>query len=134
MNILQIYKKYQIMPQLAEHQLTVAAVAEELLNHLSFPPKADPPPAEILDRHDVVAACLLHDMGNIVKFDLTKTPDLHPGLFLKPKDRIFWESVKQEFIERRSSNSSDKHSDRNANELQYGDCILIDEILRHETF
>ena len=28
MNILEIYKKYQIMPQLAEHQLTVAGVAE----------------------------------------------------------------------------------------------------------
>lgn len=31
MNILEIYKKYQIMPQLAEHQLRVVAVAKKTL-------------------------------------------------------------------------------------------------------
>ena len=100
MNILDIYKKYQIMPQLAEHQLTVAAVAEDIFNHSPVSLGASRGGSLILDRNDIIAACLLHDMGNIVKFDLTKTPDLHPGLFLKPDDQIFWESVKQEFIKK----------------------------------
>lgn len=62
MNILEIYKKYEIMPQLQEHQLRVAGVAKVICNNLS-------PTLPTLGEGEVVAACLLHDMGNIVKFD-----------------------------------------------------------------
>ena len=44
-------------------------------------------------------------MGNIVKFDLTKTPNLHPKLFVKPEDQLFWESVKQDFLKKYGSGS-----------------------------
>jgi hypothetical protein len=112
MNILEIYKKYQIMPQLQEHQLTVAAVADMICENITlilpdflmqknrdtFSHREKG--AESADHENIVSACLLHDMGNIVKFDLTKTSDLHPELFLKPEDQIFWESVKQEFIKK----------------------------------
>jgi hypothetical protein len=107
MNILEIYKKYQIMPQLQEHQLTVAAVADFICEH--FTPLPHPPRKgegiRQVDRRDIVAACLLHDMGNIVKFDLSKTWELHPGLFVKQEDRDFWENVKMEAIKKYGTGS-----------------------------
>jgi hypothetical protein len=92
MTILEIYKKYQIMPQLQEHQLRVAAVAEAILNHLSL----------ILNAHDIVAACLLHDMGNILKFDLAKSH----LLLNKEIDVNFWQKVKEEY---RQKYGEDEH-------------------------
>ena len=105
MNILEIYRKYQIMPQLAEHQLKVAAVADVILGSL-VPPQ--PPFGHLLPQgegilKDVVSACLLHDMGNIVKFDLTKGQGLYPELFIKSEERAYWENVKQEFVEKYGS-------------------------------
>ncbi len=107
-NILEIYKKYQIMPQLMEHQLTVAAVAEMICEH--FTPLPNPPRKGEgiirINRDDIVAACLLHDMGNIVKFDLNQTAELYPAVFAKPpEDQIFWENVKQEFIKKYGTGS-----------------------------
>jgi hypothetical protein len=116
MDILEIYKKYQIMPQLGEHQLKVAGVADIICEHINPLPlhqssdfgagEAIPPhKGEGMDKHDVVAACLLHDMGNIVKFDLNQTQDLHPGLFVKPDDRLFWEKAKRQFIKKYGTGS-----------------------------
>ncbi len=59
------------MPNLQEHQLRVAAVAKQICDNLSVP----------VDTKTVVKACLLHDMGNIIKADLAH-----------------WQSVKEEFI------------------------------------
>ena len=64
MTILEIYEKYKIMPQLQEHQLRVASVAKTICDHLLVPVHTD----------HVVSVCLLHDMGNILKFDLQKFP------------------------------------------------------------
>jgi len=107
MNILEIYKKYQIMPNLAEHQLRVAAVGDMICGNWN--PHPDPLPKGEgglhVDRENIVAACLLHDMGNIVKFDLSKTHNLYSALFVKPKDQLFWENIKQEVIKKYGSGS-----------------------------
>ena len=92
MNILEIYKKYNIMPILANHQLTVAAVASTICDNTTLTPTLSQ-----REREDVVAACLLHDMGNIIKFDLSITNKLHPGTF-KQGDLEYWEKVKQDYI------------------------------------
>jgi len=114
MYILEIYKKYQIMPQLVEHQLTVAAVAGMILNNITTSAVAKAmadrhPPLTLrgggINRDDIVAACLLHDMGNIVKFDLNRTADLYPELFVKREDRVYWENVKQEAIKKYGTGS-----------------------------
>ncbi len=65
MKIKDAYEKYQIMPTLAQHMLRVGSVAKILTNQIK---DADFPAKEI------VSACLLHDMGNIVKFDLDNVP------------------------------------------------------------
>jgi hypothetical protein len=86
MNILEAYKKFQIMPQLAEHQLCVAAVGEMICDNISV----------VVNKVDVVTALLLHDMGNIIKFDLTLSDKLFPGLFTQ-QDAEYWQSVQAEY-------------------------------------
>lgn len=89
MNILEIYEKYQIMPQLQEHQLRVAGVALFILN--SFDPE--------IDSENVIKACLLHDMGNILKFDLKNS-----HLLLKKEiDVEYWQKVKDEYFKKYGS-------------------------------
>jgi putative nucleotidyltransferase with HDIG domain len=71
------------MPNLQEHQLRVAAVAQQICDSLQI----------TVDTQTVVTACLLHDMGNIIKFDLGQFPK-----FLEPEGRDYWEGVKADFI------------------------------------
>ncbi len=84
-----IYKMYKIMPNLQEHMLRVAAVASLICDNL----------AEPIDKENVVAACLLHDMGNIIKFKLDAFPK-----FLEPEGLEYWQAVKNEYIEKYGSN------------------------------
>src|SRR3989338_7200834 len=81
----EIYAAYNIMPSLQLHQLRVAAVAKLLCEHLK----------KSVRTKDVVVACLFHDMGNIVKFQLGDIPE-----FLEPEGLAYWEGVKAEFIEK----------------------------------
>lgn len=83
MKIQDIYEKYKIMPQLQLHMLRVAGVASLICNNFEKPLKKDA----------IISACLLHDMGNIIKFDLTLFPEN-----LKPKGLSYWENVKNGFI------------------------------------
>lgn len=85
MNILDAYKKYQIPPNLQRHQLQVAAVATQLINH--FPAKKE------LNKRNIQAAMLLHDMGNIIKFDLSLSPELLGGKGLE-----YWKGIQDQFI------------------------------------
>ena len=78
-----IYDKYQILPILREHQLRVAAVAKMLCLNLKKPVKTE----------QVVLACLFHDMGNIIKFDLKSFPE-----FYEPLGVAYWQKVKEDFI------------------------------------
>lgn len=72
------------MPNLQLHQLRVAAVTKLVCDSLDMP----------VDTHAVVAAALLHDMGNIIKFDLSVFPD-----FCEPEGLEYWQSVKQEYLD-----------------------------------
>jgi hypothetical protein len=83
MEILEVYKKYKVMPQLQLHQLRVAAVAEQICDNLTVP----------VDSVSVIKACFLHDMANIIKFDLSVFPK-----FLEPEGLEYWQSVKDEYI------------------------------------
>ena len=80
MQIKQIYEKYEIMPQLETHMLRVAGVGKLILDGWSG----------AIDRDLVMRTLLLHDMGNIVKFDLTK-------LILPIENIEHWIEVQQEW-------------------------------------
>lgn len=87
-NILEIYDEYKIMQNLQLHQLRVAAVAKILCDNLTVP----------VDTENVVRGALLHDMGNIIKFDLGIFPES-----VEPEGRPYWENVKKEYIEKYGS-------------------------------
>ncbi len=82
MHITALYERYEIPPWLADHQLTVAGVASVVCAKTSRN-EAD----------DIVAACLLHDMGNLIKFDLDRKV---PGA--EVEDVEHWKVVQQRFI------------------------------------
>jgi len=50
---------------------------------------------EKIDKDNVVAADLLHDMGNIIKFDLKLFPE-----FLEPEGYDYWLGVQRDYIAR----------------------------------
>jgi hypothetical protein len=81
--ITEIYKEYRIMPMLAIHQMRVAGVAMQICGSLDIE----------VDTQSVVKACLLHDMGNIIKFKLDKFPEWN-----EPEGTEYWEKVKYDFI------------------------------------
>src|SRR3954471_17109842 len=78
----EIYSKYKIMPALQQHQLRVAAVAAIICDSLPG-----------IDKEAVITACLFHDMGNIIKSDLSYFPE-----FTKPEGIVYWGKVKQDYI------------------------------------
>ncbi|MCA9372095.1 hypothetical protein KC726_04310 [Candidatus Woesebacteria bacterium] len=80
-----MYQKYQIMPSLQMHMMRVAGVAQMITRALAMP----------VGQENIVLACLLHDMGNIIKFKL----DLFPQ-FVEPEGLDFWQNVRDDFVAR----------------------------------
>jgi len=64
MTIIDVYRKFSIPKNLQEHMFRVGAVGGIICDHLK---------EAVVDKELVVKTLLLHDMGNILKFDLTKT-------------------------------------------------------------
>lgn len=85
MKISEIYEEYKIMPQLQLHMLRVAGVALVIANSY----------IKSLDKNSIISACLLHDIGNIIKFDLTLFPET-----LKPKGLKYWQGIQKQFVEK----------------------------------
>jgi hypothetical protein len=81
----QIYDEYTIMPNLQEHQLRVASVAQIICDSFTQP----------VTTSAVVRACLFHDMGNIIKADLPRFPE-----FMKEKGIEFWQKTKDDYIQK----------------------------------
>jgi len=71
------------------HQLRVAAIAEIICNNISVP----------IDKDSVVKACLMHDMGNIIKFKLEYFPE-----FTQPEGLEYWENIQNEYIQKYGKN------------------------------
>lgn len=84
-NIQEIYEQYKIMPNLAMHQLRVASVISLIIQNLNIE----------VDRDVAIQAGLLHDMGNIIKFDLNYFPDFNEPLGLE-----HWQKVQNEYFEK----------------------------------
>lgn len=88
-NIIEIYKEYKIMPFLMKHQMRVASVAMQICESLDMK----------IEEENVVKACLLHDMGNIIKFNLNNFPEQN-----EPEGIEYWQKVKDEYIEKYGKN------------------------------
>lgn len=107
--ILELYDHYQILPNLREHQFRVAGVAAGLLRLLQIGGE---------ERLDVLKAALLHDMGNILKFNLTP-----PNIFIADNELPKWQRVKQEFSDRYGNNVHEA-TQKIANEIGVNEHVL----------
>ena len=107
----EIYREYKIMPSLQLHQLRVAAVGKFICEHLKKSVRTE----------DVVVACLFHDMGNVVKFDLGYIPE-----FLEPEGLAYWENVQREY--KRKYGGADQHA---ANEAIARELGLSEEVISY---
>lgn len=83
MTVQEVYERYRIIPALQLHQLRAAGVARILCEQHPG----------VRDKKSPVIACLFHDMGNIIKFDLGAIPE-----FLEPEGLAYWQKVKDEYI------------------------------------
>ncbi len=89
MKVNEIYKKYNINKGLQEHMLRVAAVSKLICDNFDTD----------LDKENVVNACLLHDMANLIKSKLDSAPEL-----FEPEGIEYWEGVKNEMISKYGNN------------------------------
>ncbi|MEZ4200207.1 MAG: HD domain-containing protein [Candidatus Paceibacterota bacterium] len=89
MTISEIYKKYKINQGLQGHMYRVAAVAYFICKAYQ----------EDIDTRSVVSACLLHDMGNLLKFKFDVAPEL-----CEPEGVEYWQKVQTELKEKYGSN------------------------------
>lgn len=86
MAIQDIYSKFAIAPNLQRHMLTVTKLALFLCDHWQGPP---------IGKELLTKACLLHDLGNIVKFDLEK----YPHFLEEEQGRVeYWKQKQKEII------------------------------------
>ena len=85
-SIRQIFERFRIIKNLQEHMLRVAAVGQLICDNWNGPR---------IDKNDIIAALLIHDLGNIVKIDFDDKAELK--LMGNEKKRIdFWKQVKKE--------------------------------------
>src|SRR5690242_14147552 len=108
MGIADIYLQYKILPFLQLHQLRVAAVAVQICRSLSVE----------VDTNSATVASLLHDMGNILKFDF----QAYPSAF-EPEGISYWKRVQDEY---RAKYGNDEHDATLtiARELGVSDAVL----------
>ena len=91
-NINTIYDRFEIPPNLRLHMFRVAAVGEMICDSWKNGGMA-------VDRDEVVAACLTHDLGNIVKMTLDGEGSLNM-LGGEARNVDHWRSVKRRIIDR----------------------------------
>lgn len=84
MMISQIYEKYFVPPGLIDHQIRVAVVGHQVSTSWM---------GEGLDVQLALKTCLLHDMGNLVKFNFDD-PIIHV------ENISYWKEKKKEFVSR----------------------------------
>jgi len=87
MIIQEIYKKFNIPPNLQQHMLRVAAYAKLIINNFNN--------SNLISSHIILNSCLLHDLGNIIKFDFDNFSEL---LGAEEKNIEYWKKVKTAMI------------------------------------
>lgn len=86
MTIHDLYAKYQIMPQLSLHMRRVASVGAQILDGWTGS----------IDRDLMIKTLLLHDMGNIVKFDLSNEGQKNQKS-CAPGELEQWRAIQQDY-------------------------------------
>lgn len=90
--ISEIYREYKINRTLQEHMFRVSAVASVICDNFIDPLSEE-------KKNEIITTCLLHDMGNILKFQW----DLFAEFF-EPEGIEYWKKVHKEFKEKYGNN------------------------------
>jgi len=93
MEITQIYTRFRIPKNLQLHHFRVAAVGKYLCDHWD----------SAIDKKSVIETLLLHDLGNLLKFDLNR------GIMLldqSERDLNYWKKIQQDM---KSQYGDDEH-------------------------
>ncbi len=114
--IQEIYTQYTIPKNLQEHMFRVTAVGEMIVDHCD----------KAVSRDEVIRTLLLHDMGNIIKFNLDHFPE-----FLEPEGYAYWQGIKEQFKEKYGNDEHRAHV-LIARELGVSDRIC--ELIHHVGF
>ncbi len=99
MTIKALYENYQIPSNLQRHMCMVAAVGMYIVDHWDKP--------NDLDRVRIAKGLLLHDTGNIIKFDFSR-PDLLGDA--ERKDLEKWKKVQFEFTQKYGDEDTATHA------------------------
>ena len=86
--IKEIYLKYQVPPNLQQHMLRVAGMAKIISDNWI---------GDALDINTLLISCLVHDMGNLLKFDLINKANF---LGKEEKNIEYWKKVKEEMVQK----------------------------------
>jgi len=96
MVIKELFDKFEVMPQLVEHQLRVGAVGQILAQNWIYPIRPTSSGGAKVDVELTTKLCLLHDMGNIVKFDLSDEAQ-REAQFGKTGNLPYWRKVQAKY-------------------------------------
>jgi hypothetical protein len=92
MKIKKIFENFQIPPGLQIHMYTVTGVGKYICDNWI---------GEEIDKHSVISALLIHDLGNLIKIDLSPNNKIYDKELIKP----IWKDIKQELIDKYGSNA-----------------------------
>lgn len=121
MKIEQLYTQYQIPPNLQQHMLWTAALGQLVVQSW----QADP-----IKKDQTILALLVHDMGNIVKFDLES--DFSAKLLESQGQTLSrWQQVQQEFTAKYSADA-DQANIAIAQEVGLPELVI--QLLKNHTF
>lgn len=90
MKITDLYSIYKLPPNLQRHLFLVSAVGKYIVDHWQGPK---------INREQVVKTLLVHDLGNLVKYDFSSQAQLLDSSL----DPLYWSEVQEELIRRYGS-------------------------------
>lgn len=88
MKIQDVYTSYNIAPNLQRHMLLTAHISTLIIDNWMQP---------FEQKKELVVACLLHDLGNLIKSDLEKYPEF---LGVPSSDIELWEKRQKEMVKK----------------------------------
>ncbi|MCC6711146.1 MAG: hypothetical protein IT416_02215 [Candidatus Pacebacteria bacterium] len=83
----QIFDYFQIPPGLQQHMYTVAGVGKYICDHWVGEP---------IKTHETVAALLIHDLGNLIKFDLSPGATIYDPVLNSEE----WHFIQRKMVEK----------------------------------
>ena len=84
----QIFDQFKIPPGLQKHMYTVAGIGKYICDHWQGPS---------INKDIVVKSLLIHDLGNLIKFDLSPGAKIYDPILEKPEWKEFQSKMKKKY-------------------------------------